>query len=217
MKFLYLKTKPVALMAMLILGMAPNSIYATTVNYTISIESIYEHFDGIMDNFEQTFKSSFSEKSTEKLNITANKLKESELVIKQFVVALKTKTQELSNNGQQSTAIYRFIDILLHVADEIEVYFTQAYNTLTSALNKKLKATALAKQLSGVIDTIMTDKNFKKLNDYLTQLQGIAPQQVVQEIDEIRTDINKILAEYKKNKAKQNAAAISMLRKRLPY
>lgn len=216
MKFLYLKTKP-AILAMLILGMVPGSIYASAVAYTDFIESIYKHFDGLMNNFEQTFKSSFSEKSTEKLNITAKKLKESELVIQQFVAALKTKAQELRGAGQQSTDLYRFIDILLNVADEIEIYFTQAYNTLTSSLNKKLKATALATQLSNVIDKIITDANFKKLNDYLTRLQGIASQQVVQGIDEIRKDINKILAEYKKNKAKQNTAAISMLRKRLPY
>ncbi len=217
MKFLYLKTKPAVLMSIFILGMAPGSIHAVTVDYTNSIESIYKHFDGIMDNFEQTFKSSFSEKSTEKLNITAKKLKESETVIKQFVAKLKKKAQELRNAGQQSTNLYRFIDILLNVADEIEIYFTQAYNTLTSGLNKKLKATALAKQLSGVIDTILTDKNFKKLNDYLTRLQSIASQQVVKGIDEIRKDINNILAEYKRKKSTQNAAAISMLRRRLPY
>ncbi len=239
MKFLYLKTKTATLMAMLSLGMVPGSIYAfkapsydslydnvknsipkdgtSSANYTDSIESIYKHFDGIMDNFEQIFKNSFSDKSSEKLNITAQKLKDSETVIKQFVAALKKKTQELKNAGKQSTDLYRFIDILLHLADEIEVYFTKAYNALASSLNKKLKATALAKQLSDVIDVIMTDANFKKLNDYLTHLQGIAPKKVVQGIDDIHTDINKILAEYKKNKARQNAAAISMLRKRLPY
>lgn len=205
-------------MALLTLGMTPGSIYAQSASYTHSIESIYKHFDGIMSNFEQTFKTSFSDKSTEKLNITAKKLHESETVIKEFVTALKAKARELCDNGEQSTPLYEFINILVHVADEIEVYFTKAYSTLTNGLNKKLKATALAKQLGGVIDTIMTNKNFTKLKNHLVDLRNCTSQQVViNGIDEIIKEVNYILADYQKNKSKQNAAAISMLRKRLPY
>ncbi len=229
MKFLYLKTKTAALMAMLILGMAHTTVQAKAIGiaattdhgyYTDSIESIYKHFDEIMDYVEKTFKTSFSDNSSEKLNITAQKLKESEAVINQFVETLKNKAQELKDNGQQTTDLYRFIEILVQLAHELEKPFKEAYHALNSGLTQQLKATPFAQKLSTVIDKIMTDANFKKLNDYLTRLQDIVPKkakQVIQGIDEIRQDINKVLAEYRKNKAKQNPAAISMLRKRLPY
>lgn len=216
MKFLYLKTKTVTLMTMLTLGITCTHIQAREVDttltdhycYTGSIEGIYKHFKEIMSNFEEIFKNSFSKESKEKLSLTVKNLKKSELVIKQFVATLKNEAQELD------PSTHLFIDILVHLADEIEIYFKQVYTVLETGL-KERNATKLAAHLQSVAKEIMTDKNFLKLNDYLIGLQAIAPENVAEEIEEIRKNVNQILVDYKKESKKPGLSIVSRLRSRL--
>lgn len=220
MKFLKMNSKYLIFATIACLAGVNSYAVACAPAYTQSIKGIHCHFDEIMQNFKCMFKDSFAENSTEKLNITTKKMKDGELVIQEFVKALKGRVLELKNKHETSTALFAFINTLLKVADDLEKYFNTAYNTLTSGLAKKLKATAFATELTKMSKSIATDDNFNRMDLYLSELQQIAElneeQTVADEIAEIRTDIKKIIAQHKA-KSKDNAAALAMLRKRLPY
>lgn len=224
MKLLYLKTKSITtavIIAMMLTSL--NMIHAAqtaahTSSYTGSIESIYHYFDdNIVKKFQKMFKTSFSLESDEKLDETAQKLKTGEQDIQNYVQQLNQKAYELEQNHQTDTDLYRFIQILLQLAyQEIGVHFTAVYNTLTSGLQQKLTAARFAQELVKVAETIVTDKNFKRIDASLAELQDIAPRDIADKILVIRTDLRAMLDEYKKNKAKQSSA-IRLFRKRLPY
>lgn len=219
MKFLFLKSKSAILVVTIfIAGSNVCPIYAVPA-YTATIESISTHFDEkIMQRFKLVFKHSFSEKSNEPLDITTQKMNESKIVTQELVHDLEEKKSELEASGQKNSSLYLFIVCLLKIADELEKHFNVLYTTLTSGLNKKLKAAAFANKLTEVTNKIMTDENFKKMDDMLKQLQLVANNQaVVNKIDECRDDIKKVLQQYRIRSQNGNAAALAMLRKRLPY
>lgn len=188
--------------------------------YTQSIKGIHCHFDEIAQNFKCTFKDSFSEHSTEKLNITVKNMMDGKQKIQAFMKDLEIKECELKHEHKTDTALFAFITVLLKIAYDLEKHFNTAYNTLTAGLAKKLKATAFATELTKMSKTIATDDNFNRMDNYLAELQKIAEcngeKNVVNEIAEIRDDMKKVIAQHKA-KSKDNAAALALLRKRLPY
>lgn len=220
MEFLKMNSKYLIFATIICLAGVSSYSRADVPTYTQSIKGIHCHFDEIMQNFKCTFKDSFSEDSTEKLNITTKKMKDGELVIQEFIKALKARVLELKHKHETDTALFAFIHILLKVADDLEKYFNTAYNTLTAGLTKKLKAAAFATELTKMSKNIATDDNFNKIDGYLAELQQIAEsnceKDVTDEIAEIRADLKKVIAQHK-SKSKDNAAALAMLRKRLPY
>jgi hypothetical protein len=140
--------------------------------------------------------------------------------IQTFMQDLEAKELDLKHEQKTDTALFAFITILLKIAYDLEKYFNTAHNTLTSGLAKKLKATAFATELTKMSKTITTDDNFNRMDNYLAELQQIAEcnceKDVADEVAEIRSDMKKIIAQHKA-KSKDNAAALAMLRKRLPY
>lgn len=221
MKFLNLNGKSIIFVTLISVAGITFCSSEAAPSYTETIAGIHCYFDQkITQPFQQMFKDSFSEHSTEKLNLTVKKLKNVEQVVQEVVKDLKIKDAELKHEHKTDTALYAFIHILLKIADRLESYFNIAFTTLTTGLANKLKAAKFATELTAVSKTIVTDKNFKEIDNYLAELQQIAELQeehnVAKEILEIRSDIKKILEQHKA-KSKDNAAALSLLRKRLPY
>lgn len=220
MKFLKMNSKYLIFATITYLTGVSSYCVADTPTYTQSIKGIHCHFDEIAQNFKCTFKDSFSENSTEKLNITVKKMMDGKQKIQTFMKDLEAKELELNHEHKADTALFAFITILLKIAYDLEKYFNTAYNTLTSGLAKKLKAAAFATELTKMSKNIATDDNFTRMDTYLAELQQIAEcnceKDVADEIAEIRADIKKIIAQHKA-KSKDNAAALAMLRKRLPY
>lgn len=220
MKFLKVNSKYLIFATIIWLAGVSSYCVADVPAYTQSIKGIHCHFDKcIAQEFKCTFKDSFSENSTEKLNITVKKMLDGKQKIQTFVKDLEATKLQLKHEHKVDTALFAFIIILLKIAEDLEKYFNTAYNTLTAGLAKKLKAAAFATELTKMSKTIATDENFNRMDNYLSELQQIAEcngeKDVVNEIAEIRDDMKKILAQYK-SKSKDNAAALAALRKRLP-
>lgn len=216
MKILRISSKSIAFAALLLIPGIQASEPVTLAKTTMSIEAIHHDFDEIMLEFKTTLGSSFSEKSTERLDQTLKKIAQAELRIKEFVKARESQFSELKNSNQSNTDLYAFITILLKIADELEKHFGKVYSVLHNGLKKKLNATAFANQLTNVGDSIVTEENFKKIDHWLEELQKKSPKEVAAKIKEIRTDMDTIFRQYKSRK-NNNAKLLAALRKRLPY
>ncbi len=220
MKFLKMNSKHLIFATIIHLAGTSSYSLANAPDYTQSIKGIHRHFDEHARYFKCTFKDSFSENSAEKLNLTVKKMIDGKQKIQEFMKDLEAKKLELNPQSEADAPLFAFITILLQIAYDLEKYFNTAYNTLTAGLAKRLKATAFATELTKMSKTIVTDDNFNRMDNYLAELQEIAEcnneQDVAAEVAEIRCDMKKIIAQHKA-KSKDNAAALAMLRKRLPY
>lgn len=224
MKILRISSKSIAFAALLLVaGVQADALPACNLGALHklpenldSIKIIYGYFDtSIRIPFSTLFKSSFSEKSTERLDLTADNIAQAEQVIKEFVEALKEKAAQLKNNNQSNSDLYAFITILLKIANKLEKHFNKMYGVLNNGLKKKLNATAFANQLKAAADSIVTEDNFKEIDRWLDELQKKSPQEVAANIKEIRTDLDATFRQFKNTK--NSAKLLAALRKRLPY
>lgn len=223
MKILRISSKSIAFAALLLVTGAQadvacvadlEALYALSENID-SIEKIHDLFDIIMTKFKRTFESSFSEKSTERIDLTANNIAQAVHIIKEFVKALKEKNTQLKNNDESNSELCAFITVLVKIADKLERHFDKVYSVLSNGLKKKLNATAFTNQLKAASDSIVTEENFKEIDRWLDELQKKSPKEVALKVKEIRTDMNAMFRQYKKKPL--NATLLAAFRKRLPY
>ena len=245
MKFVYMKRKTLRVVLWgFCFGFCSMSVYArlttkqpiarlnptfTSHQYTFDtdddfaryIEDKYRQFDQAVHRLNTLVEECFDMNSSEPLLITCKRFDEAKQnMLTEFIKPLQEEFNELIATGQQNTVTYKAVEILLTMIYEMEENFDRMYRTIMSALHDRRYSSARAAQkIKPVFDDISSDANFKKLDDYLIQLQNIVSpyySSVACDIQEMREMLEEIRQECRNDSTTSKLAILAMLRKRGP-
>lgn len=135
----------------------------------ICIRNLFTKFEEAIDLFK-TQLSGISPKSTEKLVVVCKKLKLTiDQVESMFIEPIRTEANQLKGTSLENSNYNKLLHTLLSVCDELKHHFDRLYTALHKSLQGNATAISVAKNIKPIIDTIISDSNFKSIDARLAE------------------------------------------------
>ena len=129
-----------------------------------SIRDAFARFEQSIDLFKGLL-SGLSPKSNEKLGALCKKLKTTiDQVDKLFIAPIRLEAQNLKGTHLEGSNYNNLLHILLDTCEELKNHFDLLHNALNKSLDGKPSATKVALHIKPIIDTIISDENFRKID-----------------------------------------------------
>ena len=138
------------------------------------IRNVFTKFEEAIDLFK-TQLSGISPKSTEKLVVVCRKLKTTiDQVESMFIEPIRTEVHQLRGTNLENSNYNKLLHTLLNVCDELKKHFDVLHSTLNKSLQGSPTAVSIAKNIKPVIDNIISDQNFKRIDAQLAEAHKLA-------------------------------------------
>ena len=185
------------------------------------IAAVHQRIDSVIDEFQEVFKNSFSDNSTEKFNVTAKKMGACRKAIEELISWLQEQLDELKTEGKEFSNEYRYINQFIQLCDDFfKRQIAPIHDTLTTNLKQKKKLAFILNSLKKKVDPIMSEANFQKVKGYLDALCSIATEEgqleIAQTLETIWTEAQEVRKEYSKG-VSQIGKFIARNQRRMPY
>ena len=139
-----------------------------------SIRDVFMKFDQSIDLFKELL-SGLSPKSNEKLSALCKKLKTTiDEVNKLFIDPIRKEAEDLKGTPLEHSNYNKLLHTLLDICTELMNHFNALHNALSISLQDKPSALKVAKNIKPIIDEIISDINFKKIDALLAQAHKYA-------------------------------------------